>query len=191
MTRTVHRSLAQLVATALLPALAACGTAADTMAPVPPATGDYHLGAGDQLKITTFGEPALTGEIRVDDAGHIALPLAGDVAASGKTPTELGAGIADLLKRSKLYRDPKVSVEVIGYRPIFILGEVAKPGQYPYEPGMTALTAVAIAGGFTYRAVTDRFSVVRTLPKGAIEGRASRETPLSPNDVLTVYERVL
>ena len=160
------------------------------MQPVPPASAAYQLGAGDQIKITTFGEPALTGEIRVDDSGHVALPLAGDIAAAGLAPAQLATNIAGVLKKSGLYRDPKVSVEVTNYRPFFVLGEVAKPGQYAYQPGMTALTAVAIAGGFTYRAVTQEFSVVRSLPAGAVEGRADRQTLMTPNDVLTVYERV-
>ena len=88
-----------------------------------------------------------------------------------------------------MFKQPSVAVEVVQYRPIFILGEVKKPGQYKYQPGMTVLTAVAIAGGFTYRAVEDTFSVVRTASGKTIEARASRQSLLETGDVVTVYER--
>ncbi len=81
-------------------------------------------------------------------------------------------------------------VEVIAYRPVFILGEVSKPGQYPFQPGMTVLTAVAVAGGFTYRAVEDYASVLRNTGDKPVEGRAVGATLLAPGDVVTIYERV-
>ncbi len=175
--------------------LLGCAVPADKLPPVIPAGSTYRLGPGDQVRITTFGEPGLTGEFRVDDSGKVALPLAGGAKAAGLTPVELAYGVADLLEKSGLYKDAKVSVEVTQYRPIFILGEVAKPGQYAYQPGMTVLTAVAIAGGFTYRAVTNRFSIVRQnsspgADSAAGEGRGERDTPLAPSDVVTVHERV-
>ena len=150
------------------------------------------LGPGDQIRIITFGEQQLTGEFRVDAAGEIALPLVGGVHAAGLTPKQLEGSVAQALTRSKLYRNPSVSVEVIAYRPIFILGEVARPGQYPYQPAMTVVTAAAVAGGFTYRAVTNRFSIVRTSNKTpeTSEGGAVRETLVQPGDVITVFERV-
>ena len=152
--------------------------------------GVYTLGPGDEVRIITFGEQQLTGEFRVDAAGEIALPLVGNVHAAGLTPRQLDRAVEEALSKSKLYRNPSVSVEVINYRPIFILGEVSKPGQYPYQPGMTVVTAVAIAGGFTYRAVTDRFSIVRSVGNRTLEGTAIRETPVQPGDVVTVYERI-
>ena len=88
-----------------------------------------------------------------------------------------------------MLRSPSVSAEVITYRPIFVLGEVSKPGQYPYQPGMTVVTAAAVAGGFTYRAVQGYASVVRNPGTGAIEGKASRQTLIQPGDVITVFER--
>jgi polysaccharide biosynthesis/export protein len=174
----------------LLPALAACGTAADGLSPIPePGSTDYLLGPTDQVRIITFGGEQLTGEFRVNPSGEIALPLLGNVRAAGLTSKQLEAAIVAALKRSQLYKDPSVSVEVIAYRPIFILGEVAKPGQYAYQPGMTVVTAVAVAGGFTYRAVEDVASIVRTLHGSAIEGRATRQTYVEPGDVITIYER--
>jgi polysaccharide export outer membrane protein len=147
------------------------------------------LGPGDQVRIITFGEEQLTGEFRVDATGKIALPLAGTVHAAGLTPEQLAGAVTEKLRQSKLYRNPSVSIEVVTYRPFFILGEVNRPGQYPYQPGMTVLTAVAVAGGFTYRAVTNRFSIVRAGAQKAREGSADRETPVNPGDVITVFER--
>ena len=167
-----------------------CGVAADRLSPLAPTGPEYRLGAGDQIRITTFGEPGLTGDFRVDDSGKVALPLAGNAQAAGRTTADLAATVSSLLQTSGLYRNPKVSVEVTQYRPVFVLGEVARPGQYPYQPGMTVLTAAAVAGGFTYRAVTDRFSVVRQMDGVTSEGRAERETALAPSDVVTIHERV-
>ena len=149
----------------------------------------YKLGGGDQVRIITFGEDQLTGDFRVDDRGNIALPLLGDVKAEGSTPDQLSAGISAELRRRKLLQDPSVAVEVVAYRPVFVLGEVAKPGQYPYQPGMTMLTTVAVAGGFTYRGVQDYASVVRTTGNQAVEGKVTPLSFIAPGDVINVYER--
>jgi polysaccharide biosynthesis/export protein len=97
--------------------------------------------------------------------------------------------VAAALRRGNLVRDPSVAVEVIAYRPIYVLGEVNKPGQYPYQPGMTVVTAVAVGGGFTYRAIEDYAAVVCTVDGDAIEGRASRQSYVLPGDVITIFER--
>jgi len=174
-----------------LAAASACSGPAAGLRPIPEGTtGRYLLGPGDQVRVITFGEEQLTGEFRVDASGNIALPLVGAVRAAGLTPDQLAAAVTETLRRSKLYQNPSVSVEVVDYRPVFILGEVSRPGQYPYQPGMTVVTAVAIAGGFTYRAVTNRFSIVRNTPQGHFEGSARRQTPVQPGDVITVYERL-
>lgn len=181
------------IATAPIAGLAGCSGPGTGLPPVPDVdTSIYTLGPGDQIRIITFGEQQLTGEFRVDAAGEIALPLVGGVHAGGLTPKQLEGSVAQALTRSKLYRNPSVSVEVIAYRPIFILGEVVRPGQYPYQPAMTVVTAAAVAGGFTYRAVTNRFSIVRTSTQQTTtaEGRAGRETFVQPGDVITVFERV-
>ena len=149
----------------------------------------YRLGGGDRIRVITFGEEQLTGEFRVDDTGRIALPLLGGVKAAGLTPDELDKVIADGLKRRKLLRDPSVAVEVVAYRPVFVLGEVAKPGQYPYQPGMTMQTTVAIAGGYTYRGVQDYASVVRSNEGHATEGLVRPSSFVAPGDVIKVYER--
>jgi len=149
----------------------------------------YRLGGGDQVRIITYGEDQLTGEFRVDDQGRIAMPLLGGVQAGGLTPQQLEQAIAGDLRRRNLMREPSVSVEVLAYRPIFVLGEVAKPGQYPFQPGMTVLTSAAVAGGFTYRAVQDYAAVIRTANGKAVEGVAAPDAFLAPGDVVKIFER--
>src|SRR6185312_17356657 len=150
---------------------------------------EYRLGSGDTVRIIVYGEDPLTGEFRVSDHGSVALPLAGTVKAAGRTTHELEDAVAAALKKANMLRKPSVSVEVATYRPIYVLGEVNKPGQYPYQPGMTVVSAAAVAGGFTYRAIEDYASVVRTSGGESVEGKAARMEPVQPGDVITVYER--
>jgi polysaccharide biosynthesis/export protein len=181
----------RFIAGGLLFAVAGCSAPGEDMAPL----SDYHpqayrLGGGDQIRVIVYGEDELTGVYRVDDQGRVALPLLGGVIATNLTAQQLEDHISSELRSRNILHDASVSVEVVAYRPIFVLGEVAKPGQYPYQPGMTLLTAVAVAGGFTYRAVQDRASVVRTV--NGSSPRAGIVTPLSyvaPGDVITVFER--
>lgn len=178
-----------LAALACLLSLWACAPGAD-LPPLPEyGAPNYRLGAGDKIRVITFGEDQLTGEFRVDDRGNIALPLVGSVRASGRTPEELDSLIQTELQDKNLLRNPSVSVEVVAYRPIFVLGEVARPGQYPYQPGMTMLTAVAVAGGFTYRGVQDYAEVIRTVGGKAIDGRVAPSSFIAPGDVVKIYER--
>jgi polysaccharide biosynthesis/export protein len=175
----------------LLLCLLAAGCAPGRELPdLPAATqGAYRLGPGDIVRLITFGEDSLTGEFRISDTGMIALPLVGSVQAEGLSPDALAARVGKVLVQANILRSPSVSAEIVAYRPIFVLGEVSKPGKYPYEPGMTVVTAAAIAGGFTYRAIKDYASVVRTQDGVAIEGRARRQTYIQPGDVITVFER--
>ena len=187
--RTRNRRRLALCWGPLLAALTACAEGSN-LPPLPDThSAAYHLGVGDQVRVLTFGEEQLTGEFRINDSGNIALPLVGALPASGRTTGELSAEIADELRSKKLMREPSVSVEVMNYRPIFVLGEVSHPGQYPYQPGMTVLTAVTVAGGFTYRAIKSYGSILRTTNGKAVEGRVSRQTYVEPGDVITIYER--
>lgn len=150
----------------------------------------YRLGVGDQLRVVVFGETQLTGEVQVDDQGRISLPLLGSVTVLGQTPQDVGTSLAAEFKRRDFIRNPNVTVTVIAYRPIYILGEVIKPGQYPYQPGMTMLTIVAIAGGFTYRAVENYGLVLRTTNGAAMQGRVEPTSFLAPGDVVKIFERL-
>lgn len=152
-------------------------------------TSAYRLGPGDVVRLITFGEDSLTGEFRVSDSGTIAVPLVGSVQAEGLSPNQLGERVGNALVKANLLRSPSVSAEIITYRPIFVLGEVSKPGQYAYVPNMTVVTAVAVAGGFTYRAIKDYAGIVRTRDGSAIEGKALRQAYVQPGDVITIFER--
>jgi len=153
-----------------------------------PREAAYHLDAGDKLRVVVYGQDGLTNTYAIDAGGSITMPLIGAVSARGKTPAGLAAEIAAHLRNGYL-RDPSVAVEVETYRPFFILGEVAAPGQYPYVPNMSVESAVAIAGGFSPRAKRD--SVTLTHPDAAGTGRflVPLGTPISPGDTILVGER--
>ncbi len=169
--------------------LSACEPGSD-LPPLPDTPEQaYRLGVDEQVRIITFGQEPLTGQFRVNDRGDIAIPLLGAIHADGLTTTELEHDIERALRTKNVLLDPSVSVEVLTYRPVFILGEVAKPGQYPYQPNMTVLTAVAIAGGFTYRAQTDYASILRTEHGQPVEGRVPRGAAVWPGDVIDVFQR--
>ena len=173
-------------------ALAGCMPGQDLAMLPSPEDGSYHLGPGDQIRIITYDETQLSNTFTVGDDGKIAFPLIGTVTASGLTPDLFASEIAASLQNSKLVNQPSVSVEVVQYRPISVLGEVNHPGQYPYQPGMTTLDAVALAGGFTYRAVTGYASDWRTAGHGsvdAIKGKVGPGSSLEPGDVINVFER--
>jgi polysaccharide biosynthesis/export protein len=171
-------------------ALTGCSGPGGDLALLPAAgPSEYSLGPGDQVRIITFGQETLTGEFRVNDGGNIALPLIGAVRAARLTSAELEISVGTALRRAKLVRDPSVVVEIIAYRPVYVLGEVNKPGQYAYQPGMTVVTAVAVAGGFTYRAIEGYAAILRTIEGKVIEGRASRQSYVQPGDVITIFER--
>lgn len=152
-------------------------------------TGPYRLGVDEQVRVITFGDEHLTGQFRVNDRGNIAIPLLGPIKADGLTTAELEANIEKELKDRKVLLYPSVSVEVVAYRPVFILGEVTKPGQFPYQPGMTVLTAVSLAGGYTYRAQSAYASILRKINGHSVEGRVDRGADVSPGDVITIFPR--
>jgi polysaccharide export outer membrane protein len=188
--KTEGLNMRRLIALLTVPILLAGCAPGSGLPDLPSLAGhEYRLGPGDTLRIITYGEDPLTGEFRVNDQGAVALPLAGTVKAAGKTPHELETAVALALKKGNMLRKPSVSVEVASYRPIYVLGEVNKPGQYPYQPGMTVVSAAAVAGGFTYRAVEGYASVVRTEGSDSVEGKASRQALVQPGDVITVFER--
>jgi polysaccharide export outer membrane protein len=161
--------------------------------PLPPdpeirAEMPYTLDSGDKLRVVVFGQDGLTNAYAVDAAGKITMPLIGGVPARGRTTAELSQAIAERLRRGFI-REPQVAVEVASYRPFFILGEVAAPGQFPYVPEMTAETAVAVAGGFTPRAqrrAVELHRLVDGVPEKAI---VPLGYPLSPGDTVVVAER--
>jgi len=149
----------------------------------------YRLGAGDRLRVTVFDEPSLSGEYEVGVAGAITLPLVSDIPAINQTQESLAQAIAAKLTAGSYVLNPRVAVDILGYRPFYILGEVNKPGEYAAAGGLSLLQAIAKAGGFTARA--DRANVIlrRT---GFDTGRKVRvsDPPLiiAPGDTVTVTE---
>ncbi len=152
------------------------------------AEDDYRLGAGDRIKVIVFGQQDLSGEFEISATGRVALPLIQEVQAGGLTTGEIEEAITNRLKPDYL-KDPKVSVEVMTYRPFFILGEVTSPGSYAYVSGMTVVTAVAVAGGYTYRAKTARAYITRAADPEKKKQLVDPNTRVHPGDVIVVPER--
>ena len=149
----------------------------------------YRLDTGDQVRVSAYEFEALSQTYTVNDSGTISVPLLGAIATRGKTTDELEKAIAGELEKG-LQRNPSVSVQIERFRPFYILGEVKEPGQYPYVPGITVLSAVATAGGYTYRAATGQVAITRPSGKGAAaEGRAATTAQVLPGDTIYVFER--
>ena len=150
------------------------------------AHADQLLAPNDQVKVTVFGEQELSGEFAVDAAGFISLPLIGKVIAGNGTVEQLESAIVEKLLDGYL-KDPRVGVEVLSLRSIYVLGEVDKPGSYPYSVGLTALRAVALAGGFTYRARKNGIRITRASEKA--EQKVAGDEAVFPGDMVRVPER--
>lgn len=185
-TRPIRSMLCVLVL--LAPALAACGGPGPTT-PAPAAASDtsYGVGPGDKLRIMVFGQENMSGEYQVDGSGKIAFPLIGGVEAGGKSAPELEANMEEQLAR--YLKEPDVSIEVLNFRPFFVVGEVREPGDYPYVDDMSVLNAVAIAGGFTYRAREETFVIQRREGGETKKLEAGPTTTVMPGDVIVVRER--
>jgi polysaccharide biosynthesis/export protein len=179
-------SLVLVLAGALLGA-AGCGERPPLAQPSPTLEGPYRLDTGDKLRIVVYEQPGLTNIYEIDQSGAISVPLIGDVPARGGTADEVSARVRSKLAASYL-RDPDVTVEVAEYRPFFALGEVGNPGRYAYVPGMTAETAIAVAGGFTDRANKRVVRVSRTLDGELYEGRIAVTEAIRPGDTIYVSE---
>ena len=175
--------------------LAACDSDSTPIVPMAAAGGgspgdSNKLGPNDRLRITVFGQPTLTGEYTLDGNGVLAFPLIGNVPANGVTTSQLQQAIAAKLKPDYMV-NPNVSAEVITRRPFYVIGEVQKPGNYSYVTSLTAINAVAMAGGFTRRAKKNDFYIRRTSADGqTVRVEAHSGTVLQPGDTLEVRERL-
>ena len=148
----------------------------------------YQLGPGDQVRVTVFRHEDLSGEFQLDGEGFFALPLVGEVRGGGKTVRDLEGAIEGAFKEGGYLVNPQVSLEVLNYRPFYIIGEVNQPGSYPYVNGMTVINAIALAGGYTYRASQGSITVQR----GGSETSEVEVGPTSqvlPGDIINVPER--
>jgi protein involved in polysaccharide export with SLBB domain len=186
------KSASSLIATVLAAAvLAGCASGPNLPAcqDVATAVDGYTLGPGDRMRITVFRHPDLSGEFAIDGRGSLALPLGGSIDAVGLTTRELEQTIGQRLASEGYLVQPQVSIEVLTFRPFYILGEVARPGEYEYKDGMIVTTAAALAGGFGYRANQDRIWIERRTEGGACAVSAQLSTPVLPGDTVNVPER--
>ena len=148
----------------------------------------YRLGPGDRVRVTTFRHLDLSGEFQLDGGGSFAMPLIGEVHGGGMDARRLETEIETRLKDGGYLVNPQVSIEVLNYRPFYIIGQVTNPGSYQYVNGMRVINAVALAGGFTYRADQDDIVINRGGSQGPeLEGLL--DTEVLPGDIITVTER--
>jgi polysaccharide export outer membrane protein len=169
-------------------ALAGCaGGGGGSLPPLPQTAASesaYHLGPGDKLKINVFGSEDLSGDFAVGDTGLLSLPLIGDIKAAGLTPGQLSDAMKAKLADGFM-RDPKISIGVTSYRPVYVMGEVTRPGEYPFASGMSVLNAIALGGGYSYRA-NQEYAVVTRDNK---EYKATGTSHISAGDIVRVPER--
>ena len=191
--RLIANSMLALLASILVstPTLALAQTAAAAPAPgavIDASVADYKLGSGDKIRVTVYGEPSLSGEFFVSGSGMTSLPLIGDVKAVGLTVREFQDAVQKSLSDGYL-REPRVSAEVLNFRPFYILGEVTKPGTYPYTSGLTVLNAVATAGGYTYRADKNKVYIKHDGQTTETKEPLDPSTTVGPGDTIRIGER--
>lgn len=150
--------------------------------------GPYVLGAGDQLRIQVFGTSDLSGPFTVGPQGDISYPLLGNIQVEGKTVEEFKMALVDGLQPDYV-RNPRVTVEVLNYRPFYLLGEVQDPGTFEFVSGLEIVSAVALAGGFTYRADTKRVFIKHDGENDEKLYRLTSSTPVRPGDTIRIPER--
>jgi polysaccharide export outer membrane protein len=174
--------------------LLACGnlTAQEAESELPPAgssDSSYTLGPGDRISISVFNQADLSGQYVLDGDGRFSMPLVGAVDATGFSPSELETLLISRLKPDYLV-NPRVFVQVMNYRPYYLIGEVQSTGAFPYVDGMSYLTAVAIAGGFTYRAKKGHVYVIRGNDPDREEIKLDIDDKVKPGDIIRVAERL-
>jgi protein involved in polysaccharide export with SLBB domain len=163
------------------PIVAISQTAADT---------EYRLASGDKIRVIVFGEETLTGEYVLTSAGNLSFPLVGNIPANNRTVEQLQADLTRALADGYI-NNPRVSIQVLSFRPFYILGEVNRPGEYPVSTGLTIQQAVAAAGGYTYRANTKRIFLKRAneTQERLINLRAQPNLVVRAGDTIRISER--
>lgn len=176
------------ISAVLLSACASGPAQGGPVAAAPAGMTGYRLGSGDEIKVTVYGEPDLSGNFVVDGEGEIAMSLIGQAPIANLTLTEASQSIEARLKDGYL-RDPKVTAELVKGRPYYILGEVNKPGEYPFVSGLTVMNAIASAGDFTYRADKGRIMVKSKDSPNEREVELTPTTVVRPGDTIRIRER--
>ena len=178
---------APLLGLALMGLVAGC---ADTPRPEATMVGDSSLlHTGDTVSITVFGQPQLTGEQVVDDQGEVSVLLAGRTKIAGMTPTDAEAALGTRLGKGGIVVSPSVSIVVTKHLPVYVVGEVIKPGSYDWSGDLRTINAVALAGGYTYRAKQSDLRVIRHGDPQHTEYAANQTTQIEPGDTVIVPER--
>jgi len=148
-----------------------------------------RLQAGEKIKIFVVGEDKISGDYEIDPEGSISVPVAGTLRAAGLTKSELEQRLAQKLRSAQYLRDPMVTVDISAFRPFYVLGEVEKPGEYAYHAGLSVVSAVAVAGGYTYRANKSYVLVQRAGEHEFTEYSLPLNVQIYPGDVISVPER--
>jgi len=151
-------------------------------------TASPRLQAGEKIRVTVYGETSLSGDYQIDPSGFVSVPLAGAVKAAGLSLSELEQDLITNF-RSQYLRNPQVTVSVIEYRPFYIIGEIQKPGAYPYSSGLNIMRAIAIAGGTTHRASKSTIEIQHADEKEMREYSLAASAPLLPGDVIRIPQR--
>lgn len=154
------------------------------------AVPEYKLGIDDELRVVVFGEPTLSKTYTITSSGDIAFPLIGDVKAAGMTATQLNEFLVEALGNGFL-NNPRLNIEVLKFRPFYVLGEVSRSGEFQYRPQLTALQAIALAGGYTYRADRKHVYIRRAGQdeEFTYELGKGRAIYISPGDTIRIGER--
>ncbi len=147
------------------------------------------LQSGDALKVTVYGEEALTGQYTITPDGNIIMPLVGSIKAAGRTRTELQREITNRYASGKFLQEPQVTVDVLSFRPIFVAGETLRPGAYPYSSGLNVLTAITLAGGPTYRASKTTVYIQHAGETVWQEYPLAASVTIAPGDLIRLPER--
>jgi protein involved in polysaccharide export with SLBB domain len=146
------------------------------------------LQAGEKIRVTVYNEPSLSGDFPIDPSGFVSLPLAGTLKAAGLTQAELEQALAKKYS-SQYLKNPKVTVSVAEFKPFYIIGEVEHPGSFPYTSGLNVLSALAIAGGPTYRASKSTVLIQHPGEPALKEYSIDAAVPILPGDIIKVPQR--
>ena len=190
MTRVLHLIVVSIIALTSVGCVASEQDDARAFhdAGVPAVEGEVRLQSGDRIRVTVFGEDKLTGDYEIDGGGSISVPLTGTIRAAGLTTAALESALVANLRR-KYLRDPKVTVSMASFRPFYILGEVEKPGEYPFKTGLNIWRAIAVAGGQTYRASSSTILIQRPGEAQMKEYDLSHDMVVGPGDLIRVPDR--
>jgi polysaccharide export outer membrane protein len=191
MTCRISARKALLACLASISLLNGCSSPTASLSALQPApTGPYRVASGDKLHIVIQDFTYANGEYTVEDGGMVSLPYLNQIKAAGKTYREIEQSIAtSLLAQGIMSGAPAVNVAPVELRPFYVVGEVNKPGEFSYRQGMTVLSALSAAGGYTYRASTKYVAITRTIDGGEMTARATESTAIQPGDRIRVFER--